>query len=192
MTLGEGHNVVEARDGLEAARLVETRRPDLAVLDVRLPFFNGLAVCERIKADPETRGARVLMITRGDNRIDRDRALAVGADGFLAKPFSPAEFREKAEELLAGTALAGWRQAQVVPQQPDTRKEEVGWKPSTEPADSARSRYRPGRSGWWATWDGRKTRGASSCLPTGAGVGASARETSSSRELLKRSASARS
>jgi CheY-like chemotaxis protein len=105
-TLGEGHDVIEARDGLEAARAVETRRPDLAVLDVRLPFFNGLAVCERIKADPETRGVRVLMITGSDNGRDRDRALAVGADGFLAKPFSPAVFLKKAEELLAVAAVA--------------------------------------------------------------------------------------
>ena len=106
ITLGEGHRVIAARDGLEAARTIEREHPDLAVLDVRLPFFNGLAVCERIKGNPDTRGVRVLMITGDDSGKSQDRALAVGADGFLAKPFSPAAFLKTADELLARMAKA--------------------------------------------------------------------------------------
>jgi CheY-like chemotaxis protein len=105
-TLGEGHRLLEARDGRAAMDLVARERPDLVVLDVRLPELNGIAACERIKGDVTTRAVRVLMVTASNQATDRDRARAAGADGFLTKPFSPFRFLAIVEELLRHEACA--------------------------------------------------------------------------------------
>ena len=80
----EGYDVVQAWDGPGAvARFTETE-PDLVVLDVMLPGFDGLEVCRRIQA---TRPVPVLMLTARDDEADILVGLGVGADDYLTKPF---------------------------------------------------------------------------------------------------------
>ncbi|HEX6140988.1 MAG TPA: response regulator transcription factor [Candidatus Limnocylindria bacterium] len=93
----EGHAVIEAADGPAAVAAFEAERPDLVVLDVMLPGFDGLEVCRRLRAvsDPY-----VLMLTARGEEIDRIVGLEVGADDYLVKPFSPREMVARVRALL--------------------------------------------------------------------------------------------
>jgi CheY-like chemotaxis protein len=86
-----GFEVIEAASGDAALRAVKSH-PDLVLLDLQLPGMDGFEVCRRIKSDPETASVRVLPFTAvylTDD--DRQRALSVGADGYLVRPFTAAE-----------------------------------------------------------------------------------------------------
>src|SRR5205823_4895268 len=82
------YTVVEAADGEEALARVGEQRPDLILLDVELPRMDGFAVCQRLKADPATRGIKVVMLTAAVQTEDRAKARAAGADDYVTKPFS--------------------------------------------------------------------------------------------------------
>jgi len=90
-----GYRVVEAETGKEALRLAREAKPQLVLLDVRLPDQDGLEVCRSLKADPLTDRAMVLLVSaRAVRREDRVAGLEQGADGYLVEPF-------EADELLA-------------------------------------------------------------------------------------------
>lgn len=83
----EVHEAVDGASGLELALRV---RPDVVLLDVMMPGgLDGVAVCERLRADSATRRARVVMLTAMGRNEDRERGLRAGADAYLTKPFSP-------------------------------------------------------------------------------------------------------
>src|SRR4029078_2390207 len=76
-----GYEVIQARDGLEALRLVAEREPRIVVLDVQLPGLDGWEVCRRIKADPGTASTLVLQVSATYvSDADTVRALEGGAD----------------------------------------------------------------------------------------------------------------
>jgi DNA-binding response OmpR family regulator len=93
----EGFTVDIARTGPEAVERFRTGRPELVVLDVMLPGFDGLEVCRRIQAD---RTVPVLMLTARDDETDLLVGLAVGADDYLTKPFSLRELAARVHALL--------------------------------------------------------------------------------------------
>jgi DNA-binding response OmpR family regulator len=93
----EGFSVVIASDGPNAVAAVRHHRPDLVVLDIMLPGFDGLEVCRRIQAD---RPVPVLMLTARDDETDLLVGLAVGADDYLTKPFSLRELAARVHALL--------------------------------------------------------------------------------------------
>lgn len=100
-TLGERvYRLLEAGDGHEALALARTEHPDLILLDIGMPSLDGYAVCQAIKSDPATSDIRVVMLTGRGHAADRARAVAVGADRYLTKPFSPLELSRLVEELL--------------------------------------------------------------------------------------------
>ena len=99
----EGHDVEVAGDGPSAVALVDRVRPDLVVLDVLLPGFDGLEVCRRIQRD---RPVPVLMLTARDSELDLVVGLEVGADDYLTKPFSPRELVARVRALLRRAARA--------------------------------------------------------------------------------------
>jgi DNA-binding response OmpR family regulator len=99
----EGLVVEVAGDGPSAVALVERVRPDLVVLDVLLPGFDGLEVCRRIQRD---RPVPVLMLTARDSELDMVVGLEVGADDYLTKPFSPRELVARVRALLRRAARA--------------------------------------------------------------------------------------
>ena len=85
----EGYDVVgEAGDGEEAIRLVEELRPDVVVLDVKMPGLDGLSAAERIG---EQRLAAVVMLTAFSQRELVERAREAGAMAYLVKPFTKAD-----------------------------------------------------------------------------------------------------
>jgi DNA-binding response OmpR family regulator len=93
----EGFAVDVAHDGPSAMASVEADEPDLVVLDVMLPGFDGLEVCRRIHA---RRAIPVLMLTARDAETDLLVGLAVGADDYLTKPFSIRELAARVHALL--------------------------------------------------------------------------------------------
>lgn len=97
----EGHEIVQARDGREALTAAREHRPAIAVLDVGMPGLDGLEVLEQLRADPELRAIRVLLLTAKAQEQDVRRGFASGADAYMKKPFSPAELAAAVAELLA-------------------------------------------------------------------------------------------
>ena len=88
----EPYDVLVARDGEEALALAYAERPDLVLLDVGLPKVDGLEVCRRLRAEPETRGMTIVMLSARAAEEDRAASMAAGADDYLTKPFRPREF----------------------------------------------------------------------------------------------------
>ena len=85
----EGYEVTGAttgEDGVEAAR---STKPDLVLLDLMLPGIDGLEVCRRLKADPDTAHIPVVMVSAKGEETDIVTGLELGADDYVTKPFSP-------------------------------------------------------------------------------------------------------
>lgn len=93
----EGWQVATALDGPSGVRMVTDVQPDVVVLDVMLPGFDGLEVCRRIQAD---RPVPVLMLTARDDETDMLVGLGVGADDYMTKPFSMRELVARLKALL--------------------------------------------------------------------------------------------
>jgi DNA-binding response OmpR family regulator len=93
----EGYDVQTAADGPTAVAAVGSGRPDLVVLDLMLPGFDGLEVCRRIQADQPV---AVLMLTARAEETDLLVGLGVGADDYLTKPFSMRELVARVHALL--------------------------------------------------------------------------------------------
>jgi two-component system alkaline phosphatase synthesis response regulator PhoP len=97
----EGFQVSIARDGEEALAKVIAERPDLVLLDVMMPKKNGYEVCQSIKSDPAIAATKVLMLTAKGRDTEIAKGLAIGADGYMTKPFSTRDLVAKAKELIA-------------------------------------------------------------------------------------------
>jgi DNA-binding response OmpR family regulator len=93
----DGMAVTEAVDGPSAVEAARASRPDIVVLDIMLPGFDGLEVLRQVRtfADPY-----VLMLTARSDEIDRIVGLSVGADDYLTKPFSPRELVARVRAIL--------------------------------------------------------------------------------------------
>jgi len=98
----EGFDVEAVPDGLTAIKTVEELNPDLIVLDLMLPDISGFEVCRRLRV---TTATPVIMLTAKGEEIDRVLGLEVGADDYLAKPFSFRELLARIQALLRRVAL---------------------------------------------------------------------------------------
>jgi DNA-binding response OmpR family regulator len=90
-----GYEVRLACDGEEALAEIGKAPPDLVLLDVMMPKRNGFDVCEAIRANPEWRAVRVILLTAKGRDIEREKGLALGADDYITKPFSTREVVER-------------------------------------------------------------------------------------------------
>jgi DNA-binding NarL/FixJ family response regulator len=97
--------VAEAADGLDAVALARGHRPDVLLMDIRMPRLDGVEATRRIMADPATAATRVLILTTFD--IDRyvHDALRAGASGFLLKDVTAADLLAAVRVVAAGEAL---------------------------------------------------------------------------------------
>jgi response regulator RpfG family c-di-GMP phosphodiesterase len=93
--------VEETDNAASAAAALERARPDVVVLDVRMPGMDGLELCRRIKNNPETSGIPVVLLTGSDGKT-KENGDAAGADAFIRKPFSPLELLSVVERLAGG------------------------------------------------------------------------------------------
>jgi DNA-binding response OmpR family regulator len=95
-----GYATIFARDASGALAIARAERPDLIVLDVMLPGQDGFAVLEQLQEAPEDDRMPVVVFTGGDADTSHDRATALGAAGFLAKPFGTDELLSAIENAL--------------------------------------------------------------------------------------------
>ena len=89
-----------AVDGQNTLDKVVSFNPDLILLDVMMPKFNGFEVCEQIKSATATTGIMVLMVTALNERGDIERAVRAGTDDFLSKPVNQVELLKRVENML--------------------------------------------------------------------------------------------
>ena len=89
-----------AEDGPQGIEAIHANEPDVVVLDIGLPGLDGWEVLKRLRADEKTAHLKVLILTAHAQPEMADRAAKGGADGFMTKPFRPADLREQVEKLL--------------------------------------------------------------------------------------------
>ncbi|MFD0821847.1 response regulator [Micromonospora zhanjiangensis] len=97
--------VGEAATGDEAVRAVGDLRPDVVLMDIRMPGLDGIAATERIAGDPVLRTCRVVILTTFETDEYVFAALAAGASGFLTKEIDPTDLRHAVRVVAAGDAL---------------------------------------------------------------------------------------
>lgn len=100
----EGYDHDRIASGAEALPRIRSTHPDLVLLDVMLPEVSGYEICEGIRTDPDLSAVKVLMMTARGSAIERRKGLALGADGFISKPFELKDLRDEVRRLLAATA----------------------------------------------------------------------------------------
>lgn len=93
----EGWSVTSAGDGVEALTIARAERPDVVVLDLMLPGVDGIEVCRELRTFSD---AAVVMLTARSEEVDTLVGLAVGADDYLTKPFSPRELVARVKAVL--------------------------------------------------------------------------------------------
>ena len=104
----EGYAHDRVANGGEALPRIRDTHPDLVLLDVMLPEVSGYEICQGVRLDPDLADVKILMMTARGSAIERRKGLALGADGFISKPFELKELREEVKRLLEdGPALTG-------------------------------------------------------------------------------------
>ena len=86
-----GYQIVEAANGAEGIAQAREHLPDLILLDIQMPVMNGFAAIQSLRNDPATRGIRVIALTSFAMKGDREKIMAAGFQGYLAKPIDTRE-----------------------------------------------------------------------------------------------------
>ena len=97
----DGHQVLEAKDGIEGLRQAREAAPDLIVLDLMLPGIDGTEVCRQVRQESNV---PIIMVTARVDEEDRLAGLELGADDYITKPFSPRELAMRVRAVLRRTA----------------------------------------------------------------------------------------
>lgn len=96
-----GYEIITAGDGQEGLEKARKEKPDLIILDVMLPKLDGYKVCRMLKFDEKYKQIPIIMFTARAQKIDKETAESVGADGYITKPFEPQILLDKIKELLS-------------------------------------------------------------------------------------------
>lgn len=103
----EGYAVMEAPDGVEAMKLMETTPADMAIIDLMMPKMDGWELCRQLR---EENDMPVLMLTAKGEMHDKLRGFHIGADDYLVKPFDPAELAVRVKALMKRYRIAASQQ----------------------------------------------------------------------------------
>lgn len=95
-----GHEVLQARDGLEGIAMAETEAPELILLDIQLPQMDGYAIAGELKKRPTVAEVPIVAVTSYAMVGDREAALAAGCIGYIEKPINPDTFVGDIEHFL--------------------------------------------------------------------------------------------
>lgn len=95
-----GFEVRIAGDGEAALDAMKQQRPDLILLDVMLPKFNGYEVCQTIRANPDWRDVAIIMLSAKGRDSERLQGLAAGADDYVIKPFSNRDLLDRVKRFM--------------------------------------------------------------------------------------------
>lgn len=98
----EGYSHARLATGAGAVDSIRQMQPDLVLLDVMLPEVSGYEICQAVRADHACDHVRILMMTARGSAMERRKGLAMGADGFISKPFELKELRDEVRKILAG------------------------------------------------------------------------------------------
>ncbi|HEY7569713.1 MAG TPA: response regulator [Gemmatimonadaceae bacterium] len=96
-----GFAVDEAENGAEGILKARTKLPDLILMDIAIPLVDGWEAVQRLKRDPVTAGIPIVALTAHAMPADREKAIQVGCDGYLAKPCEPRAVVEEVKRILA-------------------------------------------------------------------------------------------
>ncbi|MCA3457447.1 MAG: response regulator [Rhodobacter sp.] len=103
----EGLDQDRVGNGADAVRRIRDLRPDLVLLDVMLPEVSGYEICRTVRQDKSLGDVKILMMTARGSTTERRKGLALGADGFILKPFELNELRNEVRRLLGAGAQTG-------------------------------------------------------------------------------------
>ena len=98
-----GHEVVSVSNGLEVCHLASKIKPDLILLDVRMPVMSGYEACKFIKKDPKTSHIPVVFLSAKGQGSEIKAGLEAGAVDYLLKPFAPSDLNRRIKEILEGS-----------------------------------------------------------------------------------------
>ena len=106
-----GMRVLTARDGVDAMEMLQEHTPDIILLDIEMPRMDGYEVATQVRADPRLSGIPIIMITSRVGEKHRARAIEIGVDDYLGKPYQEAQLLEAIEPLIARRREAHLREA---------------------------------------------------------------------------------
>ena len=99
-------DVTVTDQGDQVVPLVKSHKPALILLDVMLPEMSGIEICKALKASPETQSIPVIFLTARSIPVEAKEALALGAIGYLAKPFDPMTLVGQINEILTPEGIS--------------------------------------------------------------------------------------
>jgi two-component system chemotaxis response regulator CheY len=94
-----GFDLLQASDGAEAVDIAAREQPEIVFLDIDMPRIDGIEACARLRADPVTAEATIVMLTATSRNDNERRAEDAGADLFLTKPFSPLDLLRLVDQI---------------------------------------------------------------------------------------------
>src|SRR5262249_48232146 len=96
-----GYNVLVAMSTEEALPLLYAQHPDVVLMDINLPRMDGVTALQYLRTDPQSRGTKIIAVTAMAMRGDRERLLAGGFDGYVAKPYTVNQLLDAVKTALA-------------------------------------------------------------------------------------------
>jgi DNA-binding response OmpR family regulator len=100
----EGFEVLTAADGEAGMSVARARRPDVIVSDIMMPKVNGLELVKQLKADPDTEGIPIILLSAKAQSSDVRQGMEAGADDYVTKPFEPLELVDRVHRLIGAGA----------------------------------------------------------------------------------------
>jgi CheY-like chemotaxis protein len=95
-----GYNVIEARNGHEGVELAGKEKPDIILMDIQLPDFDGLETTRRIRKSDSVSDIPIIALTSYAMAGDKQKALEAGCNGYIEKPINPSNIMEEIEKYL--------------------------------------------------------------------------------------------
>ena len=93
----EGHEIIEAGDGMEAVRLCKSEAPDIAIVDIMMPELDGFSACREIR---KFSNIPIIMLSARGEEYDKINGFEIGVDDYVVKPFSPKELMLRVEAIM--------------------------------------------------------------------------------------------
>ena len=146
LLMSAGYELIEATDGEAGVRLAEAERPDLILMDIQLPVLDGHEATRRIRQNAELAAIPIIVVTSYALSGDDAKAMAAGADGYVAKPFSPRQLLATIRKFLPEGEHGAMRAAATTQHPPEGELEDgyVGGDPCRAPCARCGSRGRDG------------------------------------------------
>ena len=100
-----GHEVIECEDGAPSLELAREHKPALVLMDIQLPTMDGITALGRLRADPDTASIPVVAVTASVTPGERERVVAAGFNGYVAKPIDVSTFGDMVDRHVSGTEV---------------------------------------------------------------------------------------